>query len=536
MTLEIKDMNQTQFIEYVRTKMCKESWITVFKSNELISQFCALIPKKLTKKALKKPYWDIEMGKGGPSIIYERINDEMVCAYQAITSKNRVEPLIIQRYFSRIIEGFEEVSKDFELFHNLLYDKEKGNYYAILINGDLEEVIRYKKLDREIQIKASYLHKYISARQKNLAIFFERKAYENELATPNLYQDKEIIYNLNSFENPCIDFAIKSPYLSILTGKKIIYCLEWNDASPPKEYEKFIIGQDEKGEDILYECNPNKLSNYYGSNPGCPNYVTPVFFKREVLSKYYNVPKLYTVVDNQIECGGLWRLRIDNNHEKYVIVHLGDLGGHLPDIKEQKYWRSYNIAPDGQWSKVFWKRGFEAQFTDPSSPDLLFKQRFNTFLQKWKDKKGWDLFLPLSCEDQYCFTSLHIPNNTNHKEFDQEIANLSKVLVDSINQKKLEAEIRVLLGHELSKEEQNYRGIKKLNLYLSIPYPNIFDQYMNCLRYLQDIRSSSSAHRKGDNYKKIMPAIQEKGFEGYFQELLTKFIEFFEKLTESFEL
>lgn len=131
-------------------------------------------------------------------------------------------------------------------------------------------------------------------------------------------------------------------------------------------------------ESQFYTCNPNELADYFGNNPGAPHYLIPVFFRRDVLTKYYSKPELYSVKDGYLRCGGLWGLRIDNNHEKYVVVYLGDLGRDLPP-GERAYWKSFNVTPDGTISDVNWKRHFLGQFTDPEKADLVFKLQFNFF-------------------------------------------------------------------------------------------------------------------------------------------------------------
>ncbi len=532
--MENDTIDQSQFIEHVNTKMGKENWITVFKVNNTIAQFSALVPRELTKEILQKPSWELHMDSVRPSLVSRRINGEMVCTYETINS-NEVEPLIIPRHFHGIKEDYKEVCEDFRLFHNLYPDKGTDNYYAILDNGDLEEVVKYDKLNQEIQIKSSYLYRYTSAKQKNLALYFDRRIFGNQPTYPTSLRNEEICYEITTGQHPDKTNNRTYAYFSLLIGKKIIFCSSnTNEISYPKGYEEFIISQNEIGELISHECDPNKLANYFGKNPDRPNYVTPVFFKRTVLDKYYNDPK-YIVGDNYIQCAGLWRMRIDNNHEKYIIVCLGDLGLYLPNISEQKYWCSFNVFPDGKWSETYWTRCFEAHFADPSNPDLLFKQRFENFSQRWKKKMGWDLFLPLSPEDEHCFTSLHIPCDNNHKNFDQEILHLCKIVIDSINHDRLEAEIKSLDEWLSLSDTERARGIKKLEIYLSNNFPNIFDQHVKFLRNLQKIRSSSAAHRKGENYTKITREINGKSLESYFRSLLLELIKLVDDLLEKFD-
>ncbi|MCW3046959.1 MAG: hypothetical protein JWO74_1243 [Solirubrobacterales bacterium] len=76
---------------------------------------------------------------------------------------------------------------------------------------------------------------------------------------------------------------------------------------PEKEYEQFVIGTD-TGEEVRVTSDPAELANYFGANPGNPHYLTPVYFRREVLNKYYADPDRYTVEDGYVRCAGLWGL------------------------------------------------------------------------------------------------------------------------------------------------------------------------------------------------------------------------------------
>ena len=83
--------------------------------------------------------------------------------------------------------------------------------------------------------------------------------------------------------------------------------------------------------------DPAKLSNYFGANPEAPHYLTPVFFKKEVLQRYLSHPDRYSVEDGYLRCQSLWGMAIDNHHKDYVSAYLGDLGRDLPEA-EQNHW------------------------------------------------------------------------------------------------------------------------------------------------------------------------------------------------------
>lgn len=61
-----------------------------------------------------------------------------------------------------------------------------------------------------------------------------------------------------------------------------------------------------------------------------------MFYRKDVLVKYYGDPTKYSVEDGSIFCASRWSLRIDDNHLGYVVVFLGDLG-HLTSSRLDEY-------------------------------------------------------------------------------------------------------------------------------------------------------------------------------------------------------
>lgn len=219
----------------------------------------------------------------------------------------------------------------------------------------------------------------------NLSELKERKNEENFIFS--FYQRDENFLSLNA----------KS--FSSLLGKRLIEVpkdFNLSFLNPLLEYEDFIIDSDDLGRDILFTCEESKLRNYFGANPKSPYFTKPIFFKKEVLDKYYASSSKYSVSDGYLSCNSLWGICIDNGLKDNVAVFLGDLG-RLP-YKEQKHWKLYNLA-QGKISDPFFRRNFLAEFCSSSNPSEYFKEKMLLFKRKWKDKFGWDLFRDLEKED-----------------------------------------------------------------------------------------------------------------------------------------
>jgi hypothetical protein len=170
------------------------------------------------------------------------------------------------------------------------------------------------------------------------------------------------------------------------------------------------------------------------------------------------------------------------------------LGGDIP-YEEQLHWRSYNIEPDGSISQVAFRRALLADPSDPEQADLLFKLKFERFQLEWIEKYSWHLFRPLVTEDKHFYKSIRIPMTEDLAEFDQLVLCLTKVLIDSLNDKALQQAIE--------KDESGAKSIRKLDLFLEQKtYPER-ERDIEFLRDLQKLRSASAAHRKGKNFLRI---------------------------------
>ena len=379
----------------------------------------------------------------------------------------------------------------------------------------------------------------MAAKQMALAVYFDSFRYSTEIYSEEEYskfsckkrgEDISYILHIGPWDSIMGD---DNKSISRLLGKRIILpppfekCGRWPFEERKEKFEEFIIGTDEEGEHILYTSNPAKLANYFGANPDAPHYLTPVFFKKEVLSKYYNNPEKFSVEDGYLRCGGLWGLRMDNDHPDLVMVFLGDLGQDLFHT-EQLYWKSYNIPPEGKMSSTCFKRSFLAQFADPSSEDLTFKSQFSQFSTKWSEKFGWPLFLPLNDKDSHLFVSLRVPVTNDHSEFDSQILAIAKIIVDSLNEKEL--------GKLIKDEANDLRGIAKLGQFLSEKAMPDHGNYIEFLKNLYALRSSGVGHRKGKRYEKVAERFEldKKPLKEVFVNILKKAEEFLIDLQKHF--
>jgi hypothetical protein len=325
---------------------------------------------------------------------------------------------------------------------------------------------------------------------------------------------------------------------SRLLGKRLIPPLPKGRSGFPgfedersREYIRFIIGTDNDGNEVQYSSDPDGLANYFGANPGAPPYLTPVFFRKAVLDKYYHQPGKYSVEPCYLRCVGLWGVSLDNDQDDFVVVWLGDAGRDLP-YEEQLHWRSYNVAPAGRVSDVFFRQQILAEFADTDRPEHLFKREYDSLIQASNRVMGWPILLPLSTDDAHFFHALRVPSSDEQRDFDDVVLALTKVLVDSLNEK----ELNKLLSPA---EAEGLKGsISRLAKVCGMRGLQGHEGHIRFLRDLQDVRSSGSAHRKGTNYRKIAEKLgfDAKTLRDVFKGLLVSGLDFIRFLSEAVEL
>ena len=524
------DLTFKDWQDKIKGDLGKTEWITVFsREGEIMDAdqstfYSALIPLSLEQKVLNTYQWDLSIGSGRPGLSSYFEDGKEIIEYNK-SWNDGIEPLVHRRHFPNK-EGYTEITEEFRLYFDLFEDRSDKNILKYLFFHDdgEEECIAEITID-DVKIKLKYLKEYLAVKKMSCALYFEFMRFSFQSFAELKLQEHDKVYNGEGYiysllirTSPAGKYKIQS----WLMGKKIIYPLKnfptniWGDKDA-KKYEEFSIDIDEDGNEKQYTCNEEKLANFFGKNEGMPFYLTPVFFKKEVLQKYYNNPGKYEVQDGSVHCKGFWHLRLDNNHPDHVMVFLGDLG--RLSNKEQLHWKHYNIFAKGM-SHTCFERSIEGKFSDPEAPDLFFKYRFEEFQKLWHTNFGWYLFKPLSEKDQHHYSSLHVPTTNEQKEFDEQILSLVKIFIDSLNEKELAKGIII--------EKESAKGIDKLETFLNSKGCSQ-SRMIDFLRYLQKLRSTSIAHRKSESQKDYQEAQQyfqmgEKELKDIFADIIVKCI------------
>jgi len=499
---------QRDVIDDLLPKIGKEQWQTLYSIGDnyphQFSMWCALLDGNAVSRALEHDGWDLRIGDGKPGFSRGQAEGKEVTTYHRFGRSDGVRPLILYRSFHGAFPKYVEVDEEFRLFHDLAEDKSRGFLLSFDSSGREIQVVRVKP--KEVQVQLKYLRQFQAGNGMYIAIFVDSVRY-SLISLGNLPPDEFERIEVGALSRwrrnvvEC-DFQDNFQTFSRLLAKVIL-------APPPMEKAGiwpftddgaqedvvFIIGVDEEGKEVQHTSNPDKLSNYFGANPSAPHYLTPVFFRREVLGKYFAEPERYSVSDGQLACLSLWSCQIDNNLESHVAVFLGDLGRDLP-YEERLHWRQFNVVPDGGISETNFRRSFLSQFTDASAPDLIFHHEYKRITRDWEKKHGWPLFLAPSPADAYLLDTVRMPVTNSQAELDEQIGLLAKLLIDSLNEKELAARAGVV--------EEGAKGISKLAGFLKATQFAECQSVIQLFRDLQTLRSTGSAHRKGSSYKEII--------------------------------
>lgn len=503
------------FEDWIHKRDIDHNWITVSQQREFLYEnfvkdlftTSVIVNRTDALKITENYSWLSDISFGNQSIWSD--DDEIRYDPNSILTKNElmVEPFTIFRSWSygSLISEFELI-QDFILFYNLYWDDQENVYKVFDAYGEEFIVVKIKNLDKDkkMEINTTFLRNYLSIKEKVLVRQHDHRTRTKiELATILGSQTEQISFKTENY-NFCLAFGehhSPSEYraFSRLLGKDIVLAFEQaKDLLGWKyEYATFVIGIDTQGNKIESTCNEEELSNYF-VNKSTPHFLTPVFFKREVLKKYYDNPSKYSVKATLLSCSGLWSIPIDTNNESLVQVWLGDLG-HIP-IKEQKHWQLHNVVPEGGITNSRFERDFEARFTDPGDPMFKFNKSLTTFQEKFSKKYGFNSFLPLSEHDKFVELTLRIPVNNEIPEFEQQIGYLAKLLPDSIDISSL---TKKLIELDSDKELEKINGKKIRTFELFLQKEGLDLSIIGILDSIQNIRSTAISHRKGKNFEKV---------------------------------
>lgn len=491
-----------------------------------------LVPNDLVKQSLQE--WTSDDSDGHPGTSEYWKDGVKVVEYLRYGNDDGFEPLIIHREFHGICPDYCEISEEFRLFHRLYHDRPKNQFIKFDDYGNSEVVATIE--EQRIRIKRLQIRQFLAIKNMHLAWQFDSILHSpvpldqlgltrqdwREWKTESKHVALHFGESIGSSRNPTISRLVGKYIIEPLTKEKS----DFFSFAPEKarEYVEFILGVNDDGEQVSYTCDPNKLSNEYDESGKYPDFFTPVYFRKQVLEKYYRESSKYQVESGSLRCASLWSLPIDNYHDGHVAVWLGDLA--RLQYEEQSYWRSHNIS-SGSVSSTYFRQQRLNQWTTSDQIDHIFQTKYRSLAESSQSVLGWKILRPLPPADLHHLSCIRIPLTEEMSEFDELVLGLTKLLVDSLN----EAELKKILVGQVIPE----RGIPRLEAVCNLWNVPNSDSQVSFLRSLQSLRSRSAAHRKGSDYQESLRRFSNEGsLQKVFSTVLTQSIDYLSFLENDF--
>lgn len=229
-------------------------------------------------------------------------------------------------------------------------------------------------------------------------------------------------------------------------------------------------------------------------------FLTPVYFKSEVLDKYVLDPERYHVDDGRISCLNLWGLEITRNADGLIVVYLGDLGKSLPSL-ERRRWQLYNVLPEGGLDEGRIRRDFLNQAVSSPNAKAEISNAIYHFNIAFEKRFGFKLVREPNDRLATELRSFTGPTTPSSFALDRLVLQLTKWIVDGIDAKKLKT---------LSGAKEDAPAL--VNLVRIFEFNEIDAQLPDVLRQIQGFRSRGGvAHSPNSSSMKSRNILGLKG-------------------------
>ena len=269
-------------------------------------------------------------------------------------------------------------------------------------------------------------------------------------------------------------------------------------ALPKNRSLKFIVRRDAGGSLISRKPDPE-------------DFTTAVFFRPEVLRRYYDNPSRYHVGFSAPGMGGVgqidsWDMSIGRNSEGFIVAWLADLVKQRLPEEELRHWQAHNVPPQGGMAVDFFDAEMRCKPSQtPSLESRLRDCRYH--IREFFRCRGKEIFRPYIGPDVHAEEILRIPLFNEHSEFRDCITILSRIFVESLNEDLFKSELPKALT--LDANGSALRSIKLLANWLR-HVPRLEEQVVGRVKHaLDDVQTARSkagvAHRFSDSeYRRFL--------------------------------
>lgn len=487
----------------VITGLRDKEWTYIYSStgthlNGFVS-WTVLASEANAREALTSSGWPVSIGDGNPTYSYTSAKGLERSTYHPLENPEGYEPLIfkVEHHHEAYAEDWE-FSQPARLLLGLWKDNENGNLFEISQSAEKEIAVEFKP--NFVRIKTRVLDRLQMLRGLHSVHMFE--------STLEVDSDAHLLPKE-------VNFLSKTSRIQTYGGKILTYENQFQRMNgvfvcPPKPFSsreaenyiselpdtEFIIDLDENGKVIKASCNPDLLDNYFGNNPGMPHYLTPVFFKRDVLTKYVDNHEIFSYRDGKLWCGGIWSLAIDEKYDNHVMVWLGDLGQYLP-LSEHSHWVQFNTYNSESVSADTVRRDILAQWVEDDSEFSSLKVAMRDLDEKWSLAFGERFFNDLPPFDSQRVSTLTFPTNSTHSGIRTPLERLCLLTVESIN------------ARPFPKLTENNSSMNRLEAFITQKAPESDAIRLSNLRSIWEIRSKVMTHKVGKEGLNILKELRE---------------------------
>lgn len=480
-------------------------WIEITRAdyeNKVDSKFTfsALASLGSQDDLLKRREFEIDSTFFGMST-FERLNNgvEFNLGQTYEEKGTSFEPFVIKRDFHGLQESTYDIVQNFVLYHNLFFDHKQAAYFDVLKEA---KVVKYIS-SRHICILKDYLRDYLAAR-KMILIRYHTYGRSLDVSMSDVFEEERIEYAKAGTDHKywitIRPFGSNNKNAhSLLRGKDVIlpYVEPKREdyvylSNKPKRYAAYIYKIAEDGKYVEESCDQ-------GPEGHSGRFLTPVFFEKGVLQKYYKKDRFYTVRDGRVRCLDLWDIPFGENSDGLIHVLLGDLG-RIP-YNEQMQWRQYNVPPRGKMNRNFVSRQLLGEFTERDSICenlLMLKDQINASFESCYEFK---LFKGLPPGNEHVEANFHTLTTNEEQEFSEQILNMAKLFVDTLDQANLERNV-----DQSTANTGEGKSIIFLEHFLIEKCVAESDSknIVRSFRMVQKLRSQSAAHLKSTKYDKTL--------------------------------
>lgn len=330
-----------------------------------------------------------------------------------------------------------------------------------------------------LEVRRDCLLAFMAAYELDLAVYSDHRAQPVELPEDWRDEGRGALRAWRSWASPLSDRTA----IAVLRDVCIL-------RRPPKE----SVAQPGDGEDragVRYPIGMDPATGrpIVATHPPTP-FLTPVFFRQQVLERYLENPRVHSVEDSLVRGGRRWSLPIARTGRGTVHAWLGDVAS-LPRTV-QEHWQAHAVVDDGGVPEWRIRTDFLAEFAVvPAEGSIArLKAAIISANAVATARFGEPLYQDVDRAHAESIDVLRIPPNPSMPAFAEQTRALALLVVDHLNP-------RFFTSAEAPEAEGSLNRLALLIAALTGRPEQDSKDLIRGLYAVQAIRSTVVAHRTG---------------------------------------